>query len=64
MAKDEEYRVQVNAVFIMKGKDKMDALGKVTQAISLLRPAGCVDREIKWSGVVEPKGAPPAPEKV
>jgi len=57
MAKDEEYQVQVNVVFVMKGKDKMDALCKVTQAVGMLRPPGCVDRNIKWSGILEPKVA-------
>lgn len=53
MAKDsEEYRVQINAVFTIKSKDKLEAMVKVTQAVGMLKPAGCVNREIKWSGIL------------
>ncbi len=48
-----KFLVQVNLVFTVHAKDKLDALNKTTFNISLMTIPGCVAREVKWQAVKE-----------
>jgi hypothetical protein len=45
------FEVQVNLVYRLHAKDKLNALDKVLRPLSLLNPPGGLSREVKWNGV-------------
>ena len=45
------FHIRVNVAFEIEAPDKLAVTSMVTQAIGKLKFPGCVDREIKWSGV-------------
>ena len=48
------YEVQVNLVYRLHAKDKLEALTKILRPLELLNPPGGIARMVKWSGVQEP----------
>jgi hypothetical protein len=47
------FEVQVNLVYRLHAKDKLDALDKVLRPLALLNPPGGVGRAVKYSDVKE-----------
>lgn len=47
------YEVQVNLVYRLHAKDKLEALDKVIRPLALLNPPGGLTRAVKWSDVKE-----------
>ena len=56
----QEFSVQVNSVFVVTAKDKLEAFSKVVSAINMLKPAGTLSRAIKWAEAKEHNGQPAA----
>ncbi len=52
------FEVQVNLIYRLHAKDKLEALAKVLRPIELFNPPGGVDRLVKWSDVKEPANPP------
>lgn len=47
----ETFVVRVNAEWEIQSSDKMTAQAMILAAIAKLKLAGCVGRQVKWSGV-------------
>ncbi len=51
-----QFSVQVNLVFTVHAKDKLDALNKTIFQVEDMKIPGCVAREVKWQAVKEVEG--------